>query len=334
MKKAAKTVTIGSISKKVMNEEIVLKHKLQRREGVWSKPDKSLLIDSVLRDYVVPDVYIVVDPETNKKHVIDGVQRLSTLRDFLNNKFTLSSNLDSVVIDGVEYDISKKRFSKLDEKVQETIKDFNFVEYEISDYTDKEVRDMFSRLNSGKPLNSIQKLIVKMNNEIIDNLIMLSNNPVFDDGKLISTAQLKSSNDIAIILETLMLIYTVKSQEKNYDFLSFRKKDKENFIQYLNENFNEDVIMKLDDALTDLDKFIEENENVKLPRTSIQMIIYAIYKVKKDHKSVEKLLTKVKEFIDNYDKNEEYKSNIMSGTSGRESVTYRYKYWRNIANSL
>ncbi len=90
---------------KMKREKIVLKHKLQRRESVWSNPNKSLLIDSLLRGYIVPPVYTIAEDST--QYVIDGVQRLSTLKGFYNDEFAISKKAEPVVIEGTEYNIAE-----------------------------------------------------------------------------------------------------------------------------------------------------------------------------------------------------------------------------------
>ena len=117
------------------------------------------------------------------------------------------------------------------------IKDCNVVEYDITEYTDEEIRDMFARLNASKPLNSTQKLTSIMSDEVIDSVVLLSNNLVFD--KLLSPAQLKSSTDISVIIESLMLI---ESSSEN-DFVSFKSKTKSIFITWLNDNINDIYII-------------------------------------------------------------------------------------------
>lgn len=49
MKVSRENCPVKPLIGKMKREKIVLKHKLQRRESVWSNPNKSLLIDSLLR---------------------------------------------------------------------------------------------------------------------------------------------------------------------------------------------------------------------------------------------------------------------------------------------
>ena len=85
MKSTCRTKTISSIVSKLGNGGIVLTHKLQRDEDQWNTQQKGFLIDSILRQYPVNPTYAVED--NGVYAVIDGVQRLSTLRDFINDKF-------------------------------------------------------------------------------------------------------------------------------------------------------------------------------------------------------------------------------------------------------
>ena len=165
MKVSGGNKALQTITNKIKRGNIIFTHKLQRREGVWSKQSKSLLIDSLLRGYPVNPVYTVFD---DKQAVIDGVQRLSTCYSYINDGFALSKDLEPLILDEQTYEISGKKFSKLDDPVKDELMSSQIQVYEITNYTDKEVRDMFSRLNGGKPLNTVQKLTPVMSDELSD----------------------------------------------------------------------------------------------------------------------------------------------------------------------
>ena len=324
MKVSSENKPVQTLTNKIGRENIVLKHRLQRREGVWNKTQKSLLVDSLLRGYIVNPIHTIV--ENGKQYVIDGVQRLGTLCDFVNNKFSLSKNLEPITIDGKTYEIAGKKFSKLEQPVQDEILSSQIQVYEITEYTDKDVREMFSRLNSGKPLNTIQKMTPNMSDELSDAILNLVSHPFF--AKVLSPAQLKSSVDQAIVLETLMLC----EQSKDYDFGSFSKKDKEKFILYYNDNVNEEKIGLIKQGLDKLDEAFDEN--VKIPKTSLSFICYVLFRTIKDKKNTRKAIDIIKDFLNNYESNDEYKSFIVQGTSSAESVKSRLNYWRNIVREL
>jgi len=311
MKVSRENCPVKPLIGKMKREKIVLKHKLQRRESVWSNPNKSLLIDSLLRGYIVPPVYTI--SEDGVQYVIDGVQRLSTLKGFYNDEFAISKK-------------AGLKFSKLDQVVKDELDSSAITVYEITEYTDKDVREMFRRLNSGKPLNTSQKLTPDMSDELSNAIFDIVSLPFFE--KRLTATQLKSSVDQSIALETLMLCST----NKDNDFASFRGKDKENFIEFYNDQVDTEKIEIIKTAINKLDESLEED--VKIPKTSISVLCFAAYRICKDKKSFEKFALKVSEFLATYDDNTEYKNNLMNGTNSAESVRFRLDYWRNIIREL
>ena len=89
-------------------------------------------------------------------------------------------------------------------------------------------------------------------------------------------------------------------------------------IEYYNDKVNTDKVKMSKQGLDKLDEAFDEN--VKIPKTSVSFVIYTYYRCIKDKKSTSKLTDIVKQFLDNYDSNEEYKSFIQNGTSSVEPV--------------
>lgn len=320
MKVSSPNKPVQTIANKIKRGDILFTHKLQRREGVWSKQQKSLLIDSLLRGYLVNPTYTVI--EDKKQYVIDGVQRLSSVYDFIQGKYSLSKNLEPVVINGESYEIAGKKFGKLDEKLQDDIMSAQIQICEISEHTDKDVREMFRRLNGGKMLNTMQRLTPDMSDELSNTVSELTSHPFFD--KILTGAQLKSSVDLSIIIEILML----SESGSGYDLTSFRKTDREKFIQYYNNKVDTTKISVIKKCLDNLNEQLPED--VKINKTSISFICYSGYEVIRKKKSFSKFMVSVKEFLESYDKNEKYKALIQQGTSSSESVAGRLSFWEDI----
>lgn len=324
MKVSSPNKPVQTITNKIKREQILFTHKLQRPEGVWNNNQKSLLIDSLLRGYLINPTYTVL--ENGKQYVIDGVQRLYSIYTFINDGYRLSKNLEPIVIDEETYEIAGKKFSKLDEKVRDELSAAQLQVCEISDYTDKDVREMFRRLNSGKPLNTTQKMTPDMSDELSDAVLSIVLHPFFQ--KALTPAQLKSSVDLSIAIEILML----SEISDKYDFGSFRKDDRQKFIQYYNERVDLEKIELIKQGLDRLDESIPED--VKINKTTISFICYGAYRIVKDNKSFEKFMESVNNFLENYDSNDEYKAFTQQGTSSSESVKGRLEYWRNIIREL
>lgn len=324
MKVSSPNKPVQTITNKIKRGNILFTHKLQRPEGVWNNRQKSLLIDSLLRGYLINPTYTVLDD--GKQYVIDGVQRLYSVYTFINDEYRLSKTLESIIIDDEEYEIAGKKFSKLDEKIQDELMSAQLQVCEISDYTDKDVREMFRRLNSGKPLNTAQKMTPDMSDELSNVVADIASHPFFK--KALTPANLKSSVNLSVAIEVLML----SEISSDYDFGSFRKDDKEKFIQYYNDNVNDEKIELIKQGLDNLDESL--SDDIKINKTTISFICYGGYRIIKDNKSFEKYVDAVNNFLDNYESNEEYKSYIQQGTSSGESVKGRLEYWRNIIREL
>lgn len=136
----------------------------QRMGGVWTREKKQLLIDSILNDYDIPKIYFHAYSRERREEtgieyaVIDGRQRLETIWDFIDGKYTLASDFEyqrdpSINLAGLSYDDMAKEFPRI------KIKFDSFVLPVISVDTDDEelIEDMFYRLNEAVPLNAAEK---------------------------------------------------------------------------------------------------------------------------------------------------------------------------------
>lgn len=326
METSTKNRPLQWINNQYKKGNISFEHKLQRPVGQWNGKMKSLLIHSLLSGFPVNPIYIV--NEDNTLYTLDGSQRTSTCIDYLNDKFSLSKDTPSVTIISKEngetvakeYEIARKKFSKLDEEVQSTLLSCNLEFCTISDYTDLEVKEMFRRQNTSKPLSGKLLRIVHESDAFSEAVYSLANHPFM--GKLVTPTQRKNGTDRDLIIQTLMLICT--NQER--DFTSFRTKDIDAFvIDHANESLE-----KVDVLREAMNSFDEAFEKIKVPVTSISVILYSGYRIKKDKKSFSKLVELVNEFLNGYENNEEYKQYVQSGTSSSENVRGRFDYWRNV----
>ena len=77
-----------------------------------------------------------------------------------------------------------------------------------------------------------------------------------------------------------------------------------------------------------MDKLDTAFEEIKIPSTSVPMVLYSCYRVTKDKKSFTKLVEIINEFLNGYDDNEEYKQFVQSGTGSQQNVRGRFDWWR------
>lgn len=83
----------------------VFKKPIFQRNSIWNTKTKSRLIESFLKGYPVPPIMLYQLPKDEGYWVVDGWQRLNTISDFFNNKFSLSLKNDSI--------LSGKKFKQL-----------------------------------------------------------------------------------------------------------------------------------------------------------------------------------------------------------------------------
>jgi hypothetical protein len=124
-----------------------------QRKPVWGPKQKCYLIESILLELPIPEVYVQRETTPEGKthyYIVDGQQRMRTVLQFIgaeidpreaeHNKFSL----DHLNAESKWYG---KTFAQLSETARKHFYDFEFAVRNLKTNDDKEVRDMFERLN-------------------------------------------------------------------------------------------------------------------------------------------------------------------------------------------
>ncbi len=121
-----------------------------QRDFVWSSEQQSRLIESVLMRIPLP-VFYFAETKDGKTIIVDGLQRITTFRRFLNDEFKLTH-----IADG-NHALQGKKFSKLGPKFKNRIRRTNLILYIIDEKApDRAKLDIFERVNSGSTLTRQQ----------------------------------------------------------------------------------------------------------------------------------------------------------------------------------
>lgn len=319
-----KTRSVSSFAKEVLKEKYNMHHKLQRQEGQWTSLQRGELIDSLLRSYPIDPIRCEVK-EDGINYVFDGVQRSTNICGYINDEYKLPRALKPIEIDGTIYEIAGKKFSQLDEAVQDKIKNSEIQVYLFTGCTDADIREMYRRQNNGKSLSNTQKRTAVESDELSEIVFSLAAHPFFE--KVLSPAQRKKDLQRDIIREVLMLSET---NDEN-DYTSFKPKAIDKFVVWYADKINKEKVELIRQAL---DKLNESFEEIKINVLSVPMIIFSGYRILKDKKSFSKLVDTIKSFIETYDQNDDYKQYCMGGTTSTEAVRGRLDYWRSIIRKL
>lgn len=320
-----KTRALSSLLKDIAKNKYDFNHPLQRQSGQWNKLSMSKLIDSAIRLYPIYPA-LVVDNGDDAYGVIDGKQRLTIFTSYANNEFALHKSLSPVDIDGTEYEIAGKKFDKLDEEVKERFKSREFQLYIMTNATENDIREIFARINSSKGLTNTQKRTVVESEELAKVVFELKSHPVFT--KITTPTQRKKDEDKDIVRQVLML----SEMSNEYDFGSFRNEDMNKFIERYNGNINYGKVETIKEAMTALDTAFD---TISVNKVTVPILLYGYYRIVKDKKGMQKWNDWVKNFIETYDTNEEYKQYCNgSGTASSEMVKGRLQYFRDAIREL
>jgi hypothetical protein len=125
-----------------------------QRDFVWSEYKQSRLIESCLMRIPLP-VFYVAEAKDGRIIVVDGLQRLTTFKRFMDNEFALSGLDDDD--EGTKHRLLGFKFKDLPLSLAERIEDTQLTLYVLdAKAPDRAKLDIFERVNSGSPLSRQQ----------------------------------------------------------------------------------------------------------------------------------------------------------------------------------
>jgi len=332
---------LPSLVNRLEHNEIDLNPDFQRHGNLWSVTSMSRLIESILLKLPLPIFYFDV---SNPDYwiVVDGLQRLSTIKKFMVDKTLKLKNLEFLKeIEGYGYDDLDRGFKRVFEGTQ-------IVTYQIEAQTPKKVRySIFNRINTGGlPLNA-QEIRQALNQK------------GYGVKFLINVTQDKIFKDIVNVPSKRML-----DRELALRFFAFKlSKNSYNFFPYNNMGEFLDVAMeKLDNIndkkdleilkinLLDTLKFSEEvlGKNHRFSRAialnvktkTLNRSLFDVLTVSFSNLQNKKLflrnknifLSKLKQLLQ--DEKSDFSKAITEGTSGKGAIETRFKIMSELINEV
>lgn len=139
--------TVHDVLRRIDRGAFVMNPEFQR-DFIWPEDKQIKLIESVIMRIPLPVLYLAED-ERGRMIVVDGLQRLSTFKRFVDNDLKLRLPQR----DG----LNGKRFRDLPPKLQNRVEDCNLILYVIDQRVPEQARlDIFDRVNSGVALSKQQ----------------------------------------------------------------------------------------------------------------------------------------------------------------------------------
>lgn len=238
--------SFGEILNLHRDGEIVIQPEYQRLFR-WTVEQRSRLIESILLRLPIPPIFLI-ENETGVLELIDGLQRTSSVLQFLDHK---SIEQDELVLDGCDIldDINGKKFSDFSTSIRLGLKRTPIRAIIIKKSGDDYVKyEMFKRLNTGGALLSAQEIrncssrMISGGGDFYAKLQHLSNLDAFKvaTSRIPPTDLERRSNE-----ELVLRYYAVRYFQNNF---------RGNIRSWL-DDFMEEILIKGSDAMNDTSEF-------------------------------------------------------------------------------
>ena len=208
---------------KMMDKETISFKNVVQRSFVWERHRMSELIWSIIMGYPIPPIYAERGESVNDKvkiyDVMDGQQRNTTIYKYLKDEFALTELKPIPYLDenGDEQsvDISGKKFSELEEELQDIIKDATITVKYYDNLEQYQKAEMFRRLNNGKPLSTKSRTLASAKN--IGSLLNIGSHRLFEE--MLTEKSRANKNQAVIVVKAWTML------NREVEDISFASKD-------------------------------------------------------------------------------------------------------------
>jgi len=334
--------TIDHLVARLRYDEIDMNTEFQRKGNLWKPEVQSRLIESILLRLPLPPFYFDATDD-NKWLVVDGLQRLWSIKNFIINAerriFPLELNGLEILTD---YSGKNITFDKLNRTMQRRILETPITTYLIQPGTPKEVKyNVFRRINTGGlGLNSMEIRNALNQGKPANFLRDLSED---NDIKSILRLQDKRMEDRELLLRAYAFI--------NTEFINYQK-PLSSFLDKAMESLEQKTAKELDILATGIIEAIffqvelfgkhifsrsisGRFNRIKLNSALFEVWVSQIYKLSDTQRKA--LLKNRDELVGDYKellKNENFIRSVATSTSGKAAVKTRFEGITNLIHKF
>ena len=328
MKSERIDVTINEAVAKIKSGEYNTCLGYQRSDEQWTKDQQSCFIDSVMRGIDIPKIIIAENEGTS--FVVDGKQRLTTLKKFLKNKMRLSNKVECASEEG-KY--NGNAFDELPEEMQSKIKN---TELEVVYYKNCSIDDikmLFKRYNNGTPLSKSQVLRCDIGTDAIDWVNICTDRPIFNKPIAgFTNKQITEQVQLGCFYQSVYLIDCC---------LGLGGKEQQPMISLSNSNINKygkDVICTFDEATREeINKTLDYVGNIGTKGIKKSVIPYVVlmgHFAMRNNIDVNKFGNYVSTFMSEKLGDDAYQATCKGGTISKASVESKLECFKNYFHEL
>jgi len=320
--------TIEQLLRRIDEAALDLAPDFQRHANIWKDEAKSRLIESILIRIPLPAFYIDATDE-DKWLVVDGLQRLSALKQFMSDKTLRLCGLEYLNnFEGKTYDEIERRYQRRIEETQVTV-------YLIEKGTPPEVKyNIFKRINTGGLPMSPQELRHALNpGKATKFLAKLATSNEFKQVTKLSNLRKMRMDDREFILGFLafnITSYQDERSEKRNLFLSKALYKVNNMSEYelqdIENNFRKAMVAAWEIFGKNAFRKISKHQTKMFPINKALFEVWSVnlsllsdeqLDILKQHK--EQLIEK---FINYVDSDREF---LISISQAAEKIEYRFR---------
>ncbi len=261
---ASITWSAKQLSSMVKNGKIDFNHIVQR-SYVWERSRKSALIESMIIGYDIPKVYAKRTGNGkrggNVYGILDGKQRLSTVKQFFNDEFALTelppvTYLDEELGEMQTTNISGRKFSELPTGLQDLLQTITFNVVYYDNLTKEEERELFKRLNAGKPLSTKSKVLASCPN--IEELLDIGSHDIFSE--MLTEKAIDNKNQVTLVMKSWCML------NMQISMVSFETKQFNPLLEQQTHISDEEsyILATVFDYAMDVHKILSDNKQKKL----------------------------------------------------------------------
>lgn len=338
----SRTMSLDNIIKRLQEDEIDLAPDFQRSMNLWEAKKQSQLIESILINFPLPAFYFD-GTDKNKWLVVDGLQRLSTIQNFVVEK----DDKKRLRLTGLEFldKLKGSTFDDLPRALQRQIEEAQIVAYIINPGTPEEVKfNIFKRINTGGLVLAPQEIRHALNQGVPAKLI----------------AELASFNEFKQATQFVIPSSRMLDREFITRFVSFYindandyRPDLDNFlnksmgdIKKLTEIEKEKLKLDFKEAMILAKKIFERFAfrkvfNVNERRKPINKALFEVWSVSlaKLTDNERKIISKkpklvFKSFVEIMKNDKQFEPSITSATGDKTRVAYRFNTIQNLLRKI
>lgn len=236
-----------------------------QRNPVWLPPQKEYLIETILMNLPIPEIYMVnrIKPSGESTYIIvDGQQRIRTILEFVTSEMVIKAPILAAP--------NVKKFNDLSDAEKQNFWRYSLVVRDLEDTTDDEIRHLFERLNKNSVvLNDQEMRNARFKGQFLHTIQRLSENPFWTSSGIFSSNDIRRMLDLEFIsiLLTTMIGGIYNRKERIDEFYIMYEDEFEDSVYY-SDRFNR-IIEIIDLSIS----------NIKLTRWRNKAEFYTLFLV-------------------------------------------------------